>query len=285
MPDPAEYVPTPTNNFQVGGSSASSSPGKGMMTHSTSTGAKALPAAGFRQINTVVRRMGDLGDFYFDGSWKASSFANPPGYLDADVRTPWTRTLNYAPKSGVPGPPSLWPIDHVTSTPAVPQAPIWPPNLSLRANNIPGYKGYIPGEKVETVYGTLRSGCVDHAEKLRTYEEKDVAPKPLLYNNATIGRMSLKQILKTTDLKHTVSYGDLEPNPGNRLKQYKDHVPPARITPNPSPTGVMGWSGFRPPVNRSLDGREPAYMSYDTQAETGKDNPGYTGYRPRKFCG
>eukprot|EP00392_Amoebophrya_sp_AT5.2_P017622 g18010.t1 len=174
--------------------------------------------------------MGDFGDYFFDGSWKASSYANPPGYLDADVQTPWTRTLNFKPRSGKKGPPALWPIEQVESTPTVPQKPVWPPNLSLRANHIPGYTAFIPGEKSETVYGSLRSGITDYAESIRPYEEKDVTLKPILYQNATIGRMGLSKILKTTDLIHTVSYGNLEPNPGNRPKQYKDHVPPPRIT-------------------------------------------------------
>ncbi len=164
-------------------------------------------SAGFRQVDTRVRRMGDFGDYFFDGSWKASSFANPPEYyynwtcligfkkkkilstmilndsvwnytthiryLDAQIQTPWTRTLNFKPVCGLSGPPSLWPIEQVQSTPAVPQKPIFEDCLSRRGNNIPGYKGYIPGEKAETVYGSLRSATNDHCEQIRQYEQKN----------------------------------------------------------------------------------------------------------------
>ncbi|CAD7951651.1 unnamed protein product [Amoebophrya sp. A120] len=269
MPGPA---PLPTGSEQIGGSASSTSAAGGARPGSLAASSNVAAAAGFRQINTNVRRCGDFGDYFFDGSWKASSFVSPPGHLDTELRTPWTKTLNFVPRSGKAGPPALWPIDHVTKTPTVPQEPVWGyDKLSLRGNHVPGYSGFIPGEKAETIYGSLRSGISDHAEGIRPYEEKDVSLKPILYNNPTIGRMPLKKILKTTDLIHTVSYGNLEPNPGSRLKQYKDHVPPPRITPNCSSTGILGWSGFRPVVNRNLDGRKPSYLSHDVQMITGKN--------------
>lgn len=241
---------------------------------------RSVPAAGFRQINTVVRRMGDCGDYYFDGSWKSSSFANPPGYLDADERSPWTKTLNWKPRCGLTGPPALWPIDHITQTPAVGQDAIFADLHTLRGRNIPGYLGYIPGKRAETVYGSIRAGINHYCENMRQSDEKDVSTKPLLYKNATIGKKSLGDILKTSDMKYTTTYGGVTPDKETNMKYVlKDHEIPPRGKPNTTSPGILSWSGFRPEVSRSLDSRNPQYYVRGGLATM----PGYTGYRSGAF--
>lgn len=312
-------------------------------------------AAGFRQIDTKVRRCGDFGDYFFDGSWKAASYARPPEHaagartnvaysapntatagfnLATDTRvrrlgdagnyfyerahhlyapreTPWTRTLCFKPACGLEGPQALWPLASVQATPAVNKNPVHPEDAAARktgalngkrAHNIPGYTGYIPGLKVETVYGSLREAVTDHCDKIRPYETKEFRLEPLTFKEPPQGKRAFGAILQHSNLKFSVDYGT---ESAGRKLPVKDHeVPPpiprdtvkatngrfeearnnsaasmgrrsqssASFAHVPTP----GWGGFRPQRSASLD---PRYVV----RETADAPPGYTGCRQGEF--
>lgn len=163
MPSPADPSPggvTPGTSPAAASSGppTTSGPSLGLVNNTTSS-STLHRAAGFRQIDTVVRRMGDFGDYYFDGSWKASSFANPTEYLDAAQRTPWTKTLHFRPKCGLQGPPALWELKKVESTPVISMPPVFESGLQKRHNNLPGYAGYIPGRRGNSVAPATARGA------------------------------------------------------------------------------------------------------------------------------
>ena len=67
-------MPDTNNSPAVSSTAPAPKMEKSMSTREKSMSTNLVPAAGYRSSQTNVRRMGDPNEYFYDGSWKASSF-------------------------------------------------------------------------------------------------------------------------------------------------------------------------------------------------------------------
>merc|ERR1712194_635302 len=130
-------------------------------------------------------------------------------------------------------------------------------------------------------------------------EMKDFRLEPLTFTRDKQGKMTLKDILRTSDLHYSFSYGVPKTDEYGRKWAVKDHRIPDRIQPDmvqverelgkgetfrasagtTKDLPLAGWGGFRPKRECGASTNEPRYVV----REGPEIMPGYTGYRPEKF--
>lgn len=194
--------------------------------------------------------------FTAGGAWKDSSF---------EKRGPRSERVCH---------PSLWPVPG-----DVRSIPTWNRHAEVPVGDftrsaLPGYRGYIPGKKAETVFG--ESFRVANAVSLEMRPpgmgKAQVVPEPPVpYVDLPLGTRSLRTIKSESDLKHSVFYAD-EPRRSELLASgytsltnlHKDHeIPPAMTRTFSSPQlceAIPGYTGFvhgRVAEAAHLDWRHP----------------------------
>jgi hypothetical protein len=211
--------------------------------------------AGFNHtLESNVQRQKYPDNFNTGGSWKDSSFSKRGKASERVCH------------------PSLWPVEHVRDH------RMWVRDKLVevgdyRRSGLPGYKGYIPGKKPETVFGeTVRVANAVSAE-LTPVGTKTEVEGAVPYVDLPQGLRSLSTCLEWpgSGMKSSVNYG---PDREAKLAQgytsksnlIKDHeIPPAIPRSFSSPCNLdakafPGYSGYVPqrtPEGAHLDWRTP----------------------------
>lgn len=154
---------------------------------------------------------------------------------------------------------SLWQLSAIRSPSQLAQNPISP--ISIRMDSIPGYTGFIPGKKSETVIQQTHAAAIRTASEMRPYQAgENPAKKFLTAWDRPSGRRPLQTILAASELRWSGSYA-------GATTVVKDHeVPP--------PMRRSFSQIVRTSVEESPTGDSPALA--------GIARPGYAGYIPGK---
>lgn len=181
-----------------------------------------------------VQRVGYVNSFSAGGAWKDSSFANRGA---ASLR------LCH---------PSLWVVGDVRDHGTL--------NRDQRVftgdftrTSLPGYRGFIPGKKSETVFGETFRVANAVSQEIRPPRE-GVAPRAVVpYLDEPQGLRSLRTIQSESDLRHSVVYGNRREELfalGHTAKtnMVKDHeIPPPMQRTFSTPQlceAIPGYTGF-----------------------------------------
>jgi len=126
---------------------------------------------GFMPNETKVKRNDFIrnGGYWFDGSLRPSSFSRPP------KEDPRTITMSWGPDVSLPTGldpeathPAMWSKSDIHNSRAVVRPKVVPGNP--RRDPIPGYRGYIPGVKAETIFGSTQRIATQEAHGIREYK-------------------------------------------------------------------------------------------------------------------
>jgi len=129
------------------------------------------PSAGFMPNETKVKRNDFIrnGGYWFDGSLRPSSFSKPP------IEDPRTATMSWGPdvslKTGLDPEathPSMWSKKEIHDSRVVVRPKVTPGNP--RRDPLPGYRGYIPSTKAETIFGSTLRVASQEAHAIREYK-------------------------------------------------------------------------------------------------------------------
>jgi hypothetical protein len=109
------------------------------------------------------------GGYWFDGSLRPSSFSRPP------AEDPRTKTMSWAPDVSLTSKwdpeathPAMWSTDEIHDSRVVVRPKVVPGNP--RRDPIPGYRGYIPAVKAETIFGSTQRVATQEAHSIREYQ-------------------------------------------------------------------------------------------------------------------
>jgi hypothetical protein len=229
--------------------------------------------AGFNNTQeSNVQRIMYPDNFTAGGSWKDSSFVK---------RGPASERVCH---------PSLWPVEDARTTDTVVRdTKVYVGDYRVTA--IPGYRGYIPGRRAETVFGTPVRVSQAISAEMRMPQQKTEAEKPTPYVDEPQGLRPLRTCVSMTDMKHSVNYGGHREE--NFAKGYeaktnivKDHeIPPAMTRTFSSPCdlgsrvfpGYQGYVPQRVPETAHLDWRTPQ-KAQDNQAVAPTYGSGVAGW-------